>query len=41
MARLSLAHGPLEETLERIERIRKVSDEAGRNVGILADLPGP
>ncbi len=37
VARLSLAHGPLEETLERIERIRSVDPW----VGILADLPGP
>ncbi len=41
MARLSLAHGPVEETLERIRMVRKVADEAGRIVGVLVDLPGP
>ena len=41
MARLSLAHGPLEESLERMARIRTVAAESGRTVGILADLPGP
>jgi pyruvate kinase len=41
MARLSLAHGPVEETLERIQRVRRAADEEGEIVGILADLPGP
>ena len=41
MARLSLAHGPLEETLERIGRVRQAADDEGEIVGILADLPGP
>ncbi|HLF40330.1 MAG TPA: pyruvate kinase [Acidimicrobiia bacterium] len=41
MARLSLAHGPVEETLERIERVRRAADDEGEIVGILADLPGP
>lgn len=41
MARLSLAHGPVEETLERIQRVRKAADEEGEIVGVLADLPGP
>ena len=41
MARLSLAHGPLEETLERITRVRAAAADARANVGILADLPGP
>ena len=41
MARLSLAHGPVEETLERIRMVRRVADEAGRTVGVLVDLPGP
>src|SRR5919205_4577462 len=41
MARLSLAHGPVEETLERVRRVRRAADEAGTTVGILADLPGP
>ncbi|HVL33483.1 MAG TPA: pyruvate kinase [Actinomycetota bacterium] len=41
MARLSLAHGPLEETLERIDRVRRAAEDEGRIVGVLADLPGP
>jgi pyruvate kinase len=41
MARLSLAHGPVEETLGRIARIRQAAETAGATVGILADLPGP
>ena len=41
MARLSLSHGPLEETLGRIDRVRAAADEEGAIVGILADLPGP
>ncbi|MDQ4071086.1 MAG: pyruvate kinase [Actinomycetota bacterium] len=41
MARLSLAHGPVEETLERIRLVRQVADDAGKIVGVLADLPGP
>lgn len=41
MARLSLAHGPVEETLERIQLVRKVGAEAGQTVGVLIDLPGP
>jgi pyruvate kinase len=40
-ARLSLAHGPLEETLARIEVVRGVAAEEGATIGILADLPGP
>ena len=41
MARLSFAHGPVEETLDRIRLIRKLAEEADRIVGILVDLPGP
>jgi len=41
MARLSLAHGPVQETLDRIKRVRDAAHEAGETVGILADLPGP
>ena len=41
MARLSLAHGPVEETLERIQRVRRAADDEGEVVGVLADLPGP
>jgi len=41
MARLGLAHGPVEESIERLRRIRKAAADAGRVVGVLADLPGP
>jgi pyruvate kinase len=41
MARLSLAHGPVEETLARVQRVRTAAAEAGRTVGVLIDLPGP
>ena len=41
MARLSLAHGPLEETLRRIEAVRRAAADERATVGILADLPGP
>jgi pyruvate kinase len=40
-ARVSLAHGPLEASLERIEGIRKATDRLDKVIGILADLPGP
>ncbi len=41
VARIGLAHGTLDEAIERYQRIRKVSAEVGRPVGILVDLPGP
>ena len=41
MVRLSLAHGKLEETLERVTTVRQVADALGVHVGVLADLPGP
>ena len=41
VVRLGLAHGSLEEHLERYHRIRKVAKEFNRPVGILVDLPGP
>ena len=41
MARLSLAHGPVEDTLERVRRVRTAAAEAKRMVGVLIDLPGP
>ena len=40
-ARLSLSHGPVEETLERVERVRKAAKARHRFVGVLIDLPGP
>ncbi len=41
VARIGMAHGTLDEHLEKYHRIRKVSAEMGAEVGILADLPGP
>ena len=41
VARLGLAHGTLEEALERYRRIRQVSSDMSKRVGILIDLPGP
>jgi pyruvate kinase len=41
MARVSLSHGPLEQALERMERVRAAGEACGRFVGVLADLPGP
>lgn len=41
VARLGLAHETLEIALERFARIRAVSAELGRPVGVLVDLPGP
>jgi pyruvate kinase len=41
MARLSLAHGRLDETLDRVTRVRAIAEQQGKHVGVLADLPGP
>ena len=41
VARIGMAHGTLDEAIERYQRIRKVSAQEGRAVGILVDLPGP
>ena len=41
VARLSLAHGPLDETLDRMARVREAAADCGRFIGVLADLPGP
>ena len=41
MARVSLAHGPLEESLTRVRRVQEVAARSGKFVGVLADLPGP
>ncbi len=41
VARIGLAHGTIEEGLERLRRIRRVAEDDGHRVGILADLPGP
>jgi pyruvate kinase len=41
VTRLGLAHGTIEDALERYHRIRRVAEEEGKHVGILVDLPGP
>lgn len=41
VARLGLAHGTLDEAVERFKRIRKISEDMGKRVGVLVDLPGP
>jgi pyruvate kinase len=41
VARIALAHGSLDEALERQRRVRKIAEEAGRRIGVLVDLPGP
>ncbi len=41
VARLGLAHGPLDQSLDRLRRIREAAADVGRSVGVLADLPGP
>lgn len=41
VARINMSHGSIEEGLERFHLIRRLSEEAGRHVGILVDLPGP
>ena len=39
--RVNLAHGTAEEHAARVRRIRDASRDAGREVAVLADLPGP
>lgn len=41
VARLGLAHGSIDEALGRYHAIRTIAAEAGREVGIMVDLPGP
>jgi pyruvate kinase len=41
VVRLNLSHGPLEEHLVRLTRVRAVAAHVGRPTGVLADLPGP
>jgi pyruvate kinase len=39
--RLNMAHGSIEQHQQVFDRVRKVSDAAGRPVGVLVDLAGP
>ena len=41
VARLNFSHGTFEEHAERIERLRAAAAAAGREIALLADLPGP
>jgi pyruvate kinase len=41
VARLGLAHGPVEASVERIARVREAAAVVGRPIGVLVDLPGP
>jgi pyruvate kinase len=41
VVRLNLSHGDLSEHLARVAQVRAISEELGRPVGVLADLPGP
>jgi pyruvate kinase len=41
VARMNMSHGSHPEHEARWERVRKVSEETGKAVGILADLQGP
>lgn len=41
VARINLSHGNFESHERVIRSVRKVADELGRTVAILADLPGP
>lgn len=41
VVRLNLSHGTAADHRKRAEEVRKVAEELGREVGILADLQGP
>ncbi len=41
VVRLNLSHGPLEEHLDRLVRVRAAAERVGKVVAVLADLPGP
>ncbi|MDQ0298584.1 pyruvate kinase [Salibacterium salarium] len=41
VARLNFSHGDFDEHKARIDAIREIADETGKNVGILLDTKGP
>lgn len=41
VARLNLSHGSVDDSIERLKQLRKISATLGREVGVMADLPGP
>jgi len=41
VARIGLAHGSLDDQVEKYRRVRSVAKELNQHIGILVDLPGP
>ena len=41
VARLNMSHGSHAEHEERYRKVRQVSEDTGRTIGVLADLQGP
>lgn len=41
VARIGLAHGTLDEAIEKFRRVRRVEAALGRPIGVMVDLPGP
>ena len=41
VVRLNYSHGTADDQARRVEQVRKVASELGRDIGILADLQGP
>lgn len=41
VARIGLAHGSLDEAIEKFRRVRRVEAELKRPIGTMIDLPGP
>jgi len=41
VARIGLAHGSLNQAIEKFRRVRRVEKELGRPIGVMVDLPGP
>jgi pyruvate kinase len=41
VARIGLAHGSLDDALERLHRIRRAEAAVGFPIGVMVDLPGP
>jgi pyruvate kinase len=41
VARIGLAHGSLDQAVEKLHRVRRVEAALGRPIGVMVDLPGP
>ena len=41
VARLNFSHGAFDEHAQRIDGLRRAAEAAGRDISIMADLPGP